>query len=244
MDVIKDDIAHKDFEEAYISLRDKEQRIYSDEEVFDLPQVANDHIHKKEWEIRKVSAHRLIKYLQKKKRPLKILEVGCGNGWLSHHLAAIDGAVVEAVDVNRIESDQAVRVFAAIKNLSFLNGDFGSGLLNDQKFDVIVFAASVQYFKSFRGVIKTALQILSKEGEIHILDTRFYPLSEVENAKRRSGEYFQNMGFETMNKFYFHHSFEELKSFNYQILYDADSPLNKLFNKNNPFNWICIKASR
>jgi hypothetical protein len=65
----------------------------------------------------------------------------------------------------------------------------------------------------------------------------------VENARKRSEEYFQRMGFETMSKFYSHHSFEELEPFNYQILYDADSLVNKLFNKNNPFNWICIKAT-
>jgi ubiquinone/menaquinone biosynthesis C-methylase UbiE len=243
METIKEDIAHKHFEEAYISLRDKEQRMYSDEEVFELPQVANDHIYKKEWEVRKASAQRLIKYLQKKKQPLKVLEVGCGNGWLSHHLSTIESSVVEGVDVNSIELGQASRVFAGVENLSFIHGDIGSGFLNDQRFDIVVFAAAVQYFQSFRGIINTALNILSKEGEIHILDSKFYTSNEVENARKRSKEYFQKMGFEMMSKFYFHHSFEELEPFNYQILYDADSLTNKLFNKNNPFNWISIKAT-
>ena len=244
MEAIKEDIVHKRFEEAYISLRDKEQRIYSDEEVFELPQVANDHIHKKEWDVRKASCQRLKEKKKKKERPLNILEVGCGNGWLSHQLTTIEGSVVEAVDVNRIELDQAARVFAGVKNLNFIYGDIGSGFLNDQRFDVIVFAASVQYFQSFRGIINVALNILNKEGEIHILDSKFYSSNEVKNAKRRSQGYFQKMGFEMMSKFYFHHSFEELEPFDYQILYNADSLVNKLFNKNNPFNWICIKAIR
>ena len=244
MEAIKENIAHKHFEEAYISLRDKEHRIYSDEEVFELPQVVNDHIHKKEWEVRKASAQRLKEYLQKKERPLNILEVGCGNGWLSHQLATIEGSVVKAVDVNRIELDQGARVFAGIKNLSFIHGDIGSGFLNDQRFDIVVFAASIQYFQSFRGIINVALNMLDKKGEIHILDSKFYSSNEVENARKRSQEYFQKMGFEMMSKFYFHHSFEELEPFDYQILYNADSLVNKLFNKNNPFNWIRIKATR
>jgi ubiquinone/menaquinone biosynthesis C-methylase UbiE len=186
----------------------------------------------------------LKEYLQKKERPLNILEVGCGNGWLSHQLTTIEGSVVEAVDVNRIELDQAARVFAGVKNLNFIYGDIGSGFLNDQRFDIVVFAASVQYFQSFRGVINIALNVLNKKGEIHILDSKFYSSNEVKNAKRRSQGYFQKMGFEMMSKFYFHHSFEELEPFDYQILYNADSLVNKLFNKNNPFNWICIKAIR
>jgi ubiquinone/menaquinone biosynthesis C-methylase UbiE len=242
MEEIKENIAHKHFEEAYISLRDKEHRIYSDEEVYLLPHVPKNHIHKEEWDVRKASCQRLTAYLQKKKKPLKILEVGCGNGWLSHQLATMERSVVEAVDVNRVELDQAARVFAGVKNLSFISGDIGSVCLNNQRFDVVVFAASVQYFQSFRGIINITLNILNEEGEIHILDSKFYSSTDVANARRRSEQYFQKMGFEMMSKFYFHHSIEELEPFDYQVLYDADSLVNKLFNKNHPFNWICIKA--
>ena len=77
----------REFEQLYVDLRSNEQRIYSDEEVAWLPDVDEDHVHKKEWQIRKVSAEKLVQYLKHKKRPLKILEVGCGNGWLSCQLS-------------------------------------------------------------------------------------------------------------------------------------------------------------
>ena len=73
-----------EFEQLYIKLRNQEKRIYEDEEVAWLPDVSEDNIHKKEWRIRKASCQKLTHYLSSKKRALKILEVGCGNGWLSY----------------------------------------------------------------------------------------------------------------------------------------------------------------
>src|SRR5215218_10047902 len=117
METIKEDIARTYFEQAYISLRGKEGRIYSDEQVSELPQVTDDHLYKKEWDVRKASCKRLIEYLQKKEGPLKILEIGCGNGWLANQLATLEGASVKGVDINWIELDQAARVFADVKTL-------------------------------------------------------------------------------------------------------------------------------
>src|SRR5215213_11952226 len=88
------------FEELYISIRKKEQRIYTNEEVALLPDIYPDHIHYHEWQIRKRSSERLINYLSKKNRPLKILEVGCGNGWLSARMAAVDKWEVTGIDIN------------------------------------------------------------------------------------------------------------------------------------------------
>src|SRR5215203_4755336 len=75
------------FEKLYMQLRKKEQRLYTDEEVRNLPQVIAAHPHFKEWQLRKKSCGRLIEYLDQKNKPLHILEIGCGNGWLSAQLA-------------------------------------------------------------------------------------------------------------------------------------------------------------
>jgi ubiquinone/menaquinone biosynthesis C-methylase UbiE len=238
------EVIYKRFQDLYISLRNSEQRIYSDEEVGRLPEVNEENPYEEEWKLRKDSCERLVKHLTKKNRPLKILEVGCGNGWLSHRLAQINQSVVIGVDINSVELEQASRVFAKQDNLSFIYGDISCGLMNGEKFDVIVFAASVQYFQSLRGVVNIALDLLNEEGEIHILDTHFYERKDVEAARERSEAYFRKMGFENMSKLYFHHSLEELESFNYELLYDAHAVLNKFFNRRNPFNWICIKSNK
>ena len=75
------------FEENYLAARDREKRLYSDEELLQLPSIAEQHPHYREWKLRKESADRLKKYLSALDRPLKILELGSGNGWLSHFLA-------------------------------------------------------------------------------------------------------------------------------------------------------------
>ena len=80
MNTLTIDTAINQFEKLYLQLREKEKRIYTDEEVIALPEIAEGHPHYAEWQMRKQSAKRLVTYLQREQRPLKILEVGCGNG--------------------------------------------------------------------------------------------------------------------------------------------------------------------
>jgi ubiquinone/menaquinone biosynthesis C-methylase UbiE len=230
----------KEFEQLYIDLRLHEKRLYTDEEVAWLPEIGEDHIHREEWAIRKNSCKKLLRYLRHKNRPLKILEVGCGNGWLSYQLSQIRHSRVTGLDVNLPELQQAERVFAAISNLQFVYGDLAS-FPGFEKFDIIVFAASIQYFPSFPDVMKTSLDHLNEKGEIHIIDSRFYYETDIEDARKRSRDYFHSKGFDKMNAFYFHHSLKELDHFNSTILFDPNSALNKFFKKKSPFHWICIK---
>ena len=71
-----------DFETLYLQLREKEGRVYPDEHVALLPDVSTTHPHYKEWLVRQESSQKLLRWLKKKKKPLDILEIGCGNGWL------------------------------------------------------------------------------------------------------------------------------------------------------------------
>src|SRR5437867_2949179 len=94
------------FEQHYIPLREKEKRIYYDEEIKHLPSITKQHPHYKEWKTRKHSAGKLISYLKRKKTQLVILETGCGNGWLCHQLSAINNASITGVDINAVELQQ------------------------------------------------------------------------------------------------------------------------------------------
>jgi ubiquinone/menaquinone biosynthesis C-methylase UbiE len=233
--------AANDFGKVYLQLREKEGRVYADEEVVMLPDIMETHRHSGEWKMRKESCQRLINYLQKKSRPLKILEVGCGNGWLSHQLAEIDKTTVIGADINFSEIQQAAKVFHAKSNLHFIYNDIASGIFEENHFDTIVFAASIQYFSSFTEIIQESLKLLSPFGEIHIIDSHFYRLSELSAAKQRSLLYFEEAGFPQMINWYFHHSHDELEQFNFSILYDPNSIFNKFLRHKNPFPWVCIK---
>lgn len=228
------------FADSYISLRRAEHRLYTDSEVKLLPETGKDHLYHDEWEKRAWSARRLISHLSRKKKRLQILEVGCGNGWLCHRLSKIPSSVVTGIDVNRLELDQAARVFSSLKNLHFMYGSFGSTSLTPQTFDAIIFAASLQYFESLQ-VLHHAIELLKPSGELHILDTAFYKEGELPSAKDRSQSYFKGMNAEGMEKFYFHHAISALRAFDHRLLYDPSSWRHKLLRRKHPFHWVLIK---
>lgn len=230
------DLNHPEFEELYIAMRKKENRLYTDEEVLQLPLISADHPHSKEWRIRSKSTKRIIAHLSRKQKPLHLLEIGCGNGWLSARIAELQGIKVTAIDINETEILQAKRVFRNHTNVEYEYATIDELQKRDLKFDCIIFAASLQYFSDLT-VLKTALSILRFNGEIHIFDTSFY--TDNKEAILRSKEYFSQLGFPEMAEYYFHHNYDALKAFNYTMRYDPTSFANKLFSKN-PFPWILI----
>ncbi len=229
------------FEKRYIELRFKEQRIYSDEELLQLPAVPKDHIHYHEWLVRKSSCNRLLHYLEKKRLPLRMLEVGCGNGWLSSLLATVPHSKVVGTDINFTELQQAARVFSHIPNLLFIYADVESEILEKMEFDCIIFASCIQYFASVSAVVKQAFQLLKPGGEIHILDSPFYKPAETAAARKRTEAYYTNMGFAEMSGYYFHHTLAELEGFELEMLYRPSSLQQYLQRNNNPFPWLLIK---
>lgn len=236
-----------DFENLYIQLREKEGRVYTDEEVAILPETGSAHPYYSEWQVRRQSCQKLVSYFQKKQsagsngQALKMLEVGCGNGWLSHQLTTVPGSKVIGTDINFTELQQAATVFHDIPNLHFIYGHIESGLFEERQFDIIIFAASIQYFPSFNEIMKKSLKLLKPGGEIHIIDSPFYQLYELGAAKKRSLLYFETAGFPEMINWYFHHNLDDLEQYNCSKLYDPNSLFNRFLRNKNPFPWIRIQ---
>jgi ubiquinone/menaquinone biosynthesis C-methylase UbiE len=228
------------FARLYLALRDKEQRVYSNDELAKLPEISPQHIHYNEWQVRKASCEKLRALLTARARPLQILEVGCGNGWLSNQLAKIPQAQVTALDVNLAELEQGAAVFTA-DNLRFVYGDLRDHVLGEQRFDVILFAASIAYFPSLHAIIRVALQHLLPGGELHILDTFFYKKEEIPAARQRSRDYYTRMGFPEMAGHYYHFSLDDLEGFNYTVLQKNNYFLQQLLKRQRKFHWICIR---
>lgn len=226
-----------DFEGLYLAVREHEKRVYTDDQVSKLPDIDPSHLHYSEWQVRKQSAGRLMTYLKKKKTSLKILEIGCGNGWLAAKLAQIPGAKVIAMDINHTEIEQACRVFKN-DNLQFVHGTLNSPV-SDARFDVIVFAAALPYFKSVQNTLQTALGQLYPNGEIHIIDTHFYRPDDLTKAIRNCQVYYKNMGVAEMAGQYFHHTWVDLNGFKYCFLFNPKGLIGRL-TKRSPFYWISI----
>ncbi len=62
-----------EFESVYLKVREKEKRIYSDEELIKLPFASKTNPHKKEWNLRAKSYLRFKEYLRQKKDNLNFL---------------------------------------------------------------------------------------------------------------------------------------------------------------------------
>ncbi|MBK6380231.1 MAG: class I SAM-dependent methyltransferase [Chitinophagaceae bacterium] len=230
-----------EFDPLYFGLRQKEGRIYTDEEVATLPFIYTSHPYYHEWVMRKHSQKALLSYINSKKIFSNILEVGCGNGWLSSRIAKETKADVTGLDINTYELQQAERVFRNVSNLNFISGSLQSDQFRDEKFDMILFAASIQYFPSLKQIIQIAIEHLTLQGEVHIMDSPFYHIQETAAASQRTKEYYKALGFEAMAGHYYHHQLAELEYFQYKILHHPNSWKNKLSIKKNPFYWISIK---
>lgn len=233
-----------EFENLYLKVRERENRIYEDRILKLLPDINISHPLYNEWKIRKKSLRKLDEYLKSKSKPLNIMELGCGNGWLTHHLAMIKNSYVIGVDVIRPELEQAARVFNNFNNHKFFYADIFADYFKLGDFDIILLASSIQYFMKINYLLERLLCLLKKDGEIHILDSPIYNSGEIPGAQKRTKKYYENIGFPEMDQYYFHHSRDELEKYAPVFLYIQKKQnfySRILKDINSPFPWIMIK---
>jgi ubiquinone/menaquinone biosynthesis C-methylase UbiE len=233
-----------DFESIYLKVREREKRVYSHNELQNLPFVSYSIPHQKEWEIRARSFSRFKRYLESKKTSLNILDLGCGNGWFSGQLSKSFNHKFYCVDVNITELKQGRKVFES-ENLIFIYADIFSTEFPTNYFDIVMLNASIQYFSEINTLFTKLLSLIKVNGEIHIIDSPIYPESEVENAKKRTQDYYNSIGFSEMINNYYHRSWNEFLEYNFKIMYNPNPikiKVKKLFSiKDSPFPWIRIK---
>ncbi len=229
--------------DLYLRVREKENRLYSDAVVAALPFIPDGNPLSSEWRARSISASRLTRYLSRHSRPLTILEIGCGNGWLSN-LLCNSGHHVIGLDQNLYELKQAARVFSSNSSLSFLDADIFSAPFILGSFDAIILASVIQYFHDLPALLMNLLQYLKPNGSIHIVDSPLYADSEISDAVNRSEQYYSRLGFPEMARHYFHHRESKLNSFNPKLQFRQ--PLQFLrwggFLRSfiSPFPWVII----
>jgi SAM-dependent methyltransferase len=230
----------QDLETTYLSVREKEERIYSDDQVLILPKISRSHAQYKEWLIRQNSLGRICSFILKHPRVKRILDLGCGNGWMCNALNNRGYAVV-GIDVNGLELEQAARLFP---NCSFYERDIFEDNADLGTFDVIIISAALQYFKEPVQLIELLKRnLLDKDGFILIADTKFYSPEEVESAQLRTQHYYQSLQENEMTSYYFHHSTTLLKQINSHMVKNPRifESLYYLFRGiKNPFNLYVI----
>lgn len=225
-----------DFEMNYTAVRQKENRLLTDDIVKTLPFV-KEGPHVQEWRKRVDTLNRMTPFVNQLDHKT-ILEIGCGNGWFSNLLVKCNNTVI-GLDVGKGELEQAARCFQK-DNLHFVCCT-DLHLLPENEFDCIVFNASLQYFDLSPSWWEMIYKKVKKGGEIHVIDSPFYNDDEVESAKERSKTYFEQLNENQAHSYYFHHSWSALPP-SHELLYQP-SRWKRLFNKNaSPFPWIRINV--
>ncbi len=230
--------------DLYLRVREKEGRFYPDTIVARLPHIPRDNPLSTEWRSRADSCARLTHYLAAHHRSLSVLELGCGNGWLSHHISLVPGINVWGVDRASPELTQAARVFHQA-NLIFIATDIFTPPFGPHTFDVIILASVIQYFPDLPRLIHTLQSRLASGGEIHVLDSPLYSPEEIPAARERTRAYYATLCYPEMAEQYFHHAFSELELFVPRWLYRPDNLLPRLVRRlgQSPasFPWLVIR---
>lgn len=233
-----------DFERVYVALRNSEGRFLEDELVRTLPSLPGQNPLRGEWLIRKRSADQLLRYLSKR-NIRTLMEVGCGNGWLTHYLYRNLNIECCGIDVNETELRQATRLFSRQDLVTFVYGDVLSAAFDLCQVDVIVIASALQYFPDVDALFSRLLPRTTASGEIHIMDSPLYDNRDAAAAKERSMKHFRMSGQEDMTRHYHHHTWDSLRNFRYRLLYDPRSFVNRIgiqLVNASPFPWIRIRA--
>jgi HemK-related putative methylase len=154
-----------------------------------------------DWRIRATSyrtlLERVVQPLERQLgRPLQILDIGAGNGWLAHRLAR-RGHDVAAVDLltNAFDGLGAhihyetpfTPVQAEFDRLPFATGSV----------DLVVFNGALHYSTSYQTTLSEALRVLQPAGRLAVLDSPVYRHAASGDAmvREREAEFVRRYGF-------------------------------------------------
>lgn len=239
-------LAQDPFEDRYLEVRRQEGRLYTDAQVRSLPRPSGNLGTSLEWQVRALSSRLLVRHLQAREGEGAILELGCGNGWLSQLLAQSLQRDVCGVDVNRTELTQAARVFGHDQRLSFVAADIHTFALPHDVFDVIVVPACIQYFPHPAALVRHLLAQLRDGGELHILDSPLYPdRQRADQSAARSLRYFTGLGVPALAEQYHQHTYAAFDPFVVQWLFDPRqlrARMRRMLRLRQPhFPWLCLR---
>ena len=175
------DAALDRFAFAYAQHREAEGRGYSGGDLLSLPYLTKGP-HARQWAVRARSFDAFMKHVVRPQRarfgrPLRLLDLGAGNGWLSYR-AALENNDTIALDVRSDEVDglgaAAALVERVPERMRCIAGSFDSIPLNDEQVDIAVFNASLHYSSNIQCTLAEAARVVRRGGAIAIVDSPFY----------------------------------------------------------------------
>ena len=115
--------------------------------------------------------------------PLRVLDLGAGNGWLAHR-AAIAGAEALALDVraDRVDGLGAAPAGSPIERVV---ASFEAIPVSGGEFDVVVFNAALHYAEDLGAALREARRVARVGARVVVLDSPFYRTVEEGEAMVR-----------------------------------------------------------
>ena len=169
-------VAAEAFHRQYRSVRGREGYRRSNPDYYrNLPCVAADDPHAHEWDVRRRSYFTLQRHTLRTRgqRNARILDLGAGNGWLTHCLAT-EGHAVVAVDRLDDEMDGlgACRHYPVA--FAVIQADFDALPFEPAQFDLAVFNASLHYSPSPETTLTEAARMLVPGGVLAVMDSPMF----------------------------------------------------------------------
>lgn len=179
------DPALEAFATEYARHREAEGRTYSDGELLALPYLRHGPL-ARQWRVRARSfdafMRRALRPLAARLgRPLVLLDLGAGNGWLSYR-ATIEGHRAIALDIrsDAVDGLGAASLFERLSGgrMMRITASFASVPMADASVDIAVFNASLHYALDLPACLAEAARLVRSGGLIAILDSPFYAHDE------------------------------------------------------------------
>jgi SAM-dependent methyltransferase len=169
-----------DFYSEYACHRAQEGRGYSGNDLLSLPYLKNGPL-AQQWRVRartyEAFVAEVITPMGLASRPLDILDLGAGNGWLSYRLARL-GHRATALDIRDDDVDGlgAAGEFLMREPGIFtcIVAQFENIPVPGESFDIAVFNASIHYARDLTQVIAEAQRVVRPGGVLAIMDSPFY----------------------------------------------------------------------
>lgn len=159
-----------------------------------LPHCPHTHPLAWQWRIRATSFHRLRRILREHlESGDRILDLGAGNGWMSHRLRA-DGYRPCAVEINVDSRDGLGAAQAFEADWPRIRAGFERLPLADSSADCAIFNASFHYTADPAATLAEAARVVAAGGLIVIVDTPFYQRYDSgRQMMQESQQYFEGL---------------------------------------------------
>jgi SAM-dependent methyltransferase len=153
------------------------------------------------WRIRAASfelfLERVVEPLERERtRPLKIVDIGAGSGWLADRLAR-RGHWVAAIDVLEDPLDGLGAIHRYSRDVQPVLAEFDHLPLPAGTLDAAVFNAAFHYSTDYATTLRETLRVLQPRGTLVILDSPMYsdPNSGARMVQEREARFLKTYGF-------------------------------------------------